>query len=147
MVGHPQVKLHYQVNLEILVKYLHILYYESTIQKTCDELKQLSTEPSAFNHNVNGPSTLTKVYYVYILTCVDSTLYTGITTCVERRLKEHNETTKGAKYTRARRPVTLAAVWQGVGRSWAAREEARIKKLSRKAKLSLIDTFTSEKQH
>lgn len=85
------------------------------------------------------------MYQVYILVCSDNTLYTGITTCVERRIKEHNESLRGAKYTRARRPVQLAAYWSGPDRSWALREEARIKKLTRKEKLSLIHTFTSEK--
>ena len=86
------------------------------------------------------------MYYVYILTCSDGSLYTGITTCVERRLHEHNESSRGAKYTRSRRPVKLAASWSGLDRGWALREEARIKRLSRKEKLNLIDTFVREKQ-
>ena len=46
---------------------------------------------------------------VYILTCADATLYTGVTTDLERRLKEHNDCDKkGAKYTRTRRPVSLS---------------------------------------
>ena len=47
------------------------------------------------------------MYFVYILECADGTLYTGITTDLERRLDEHNNSSKGAKYTRARRPVVL----------------------------------------
>lgn len=86
------------------------------------------------------------MYYVYILTCSDGSLYTGITTCVERRLQEHNTSSRGAKYTRSRRPVKLAASWSGHDRGWALREEARIKRLSRKEKLNLIDTFVREKQ-
>jgi putative endonuclease len=86
------------------------------------------------------------MYYVYILTCSDGSLYTGITTCVERRLHEHNTSSRGAKYTRSRRPTRLAATWSGPDRSWALREEARIKRLSRKEKLNLIDTFVREKQ-
>ncbi len=46
--------------------------------------------------------------YVYILRCSDSTLYTGWTTDLDRRLREHNSPDKGAKYTRTRQPVTLA---------------------------------------
>jgi len=78
-------------------------------------------------------------WYVYILQCADDTLYTGITTNPERRLKQHNgELTGGAKYTRVRRPVTL--IWQEtcVDRSGAAQREYQIKQLSRKKKLDLI---------
>ena len=77
-------------------------------------------------------------YHVYIITCADGSLYTGITTDVERRLHEHNCTTRGAKYTRSRRPVKLAASWSVADRSAALREEARIKRLTRKQKLELI---------
>jgi putative endonuclease len=77
-------------------------------------------------------------YHVYILTCADGSLYTGITTNVERRLHEHNSTTRGAKYTRSRRPVSLAVTWPAANRSAALREEARIKRLTRKQKLELI---------
>lgn len=86
------------------------------------------------------------MYHVYIITCADGSLYTGITTDVERRLREHNNTARGAKYTRARRPVSLAATWPASDRSAALREEARIKRLTRKEKLHLIDTFVREKQ-
>lgn len=79
-----------------------------------------------------------KTWYVYIAQCADGTLYTGISTDVNRRLHEHNHTSKGAKYTRSRRPVKLKLVIECIGRSEAAREEARIKKLSRLDKLSLI---------
>jgi putative endonuclease len=77
-------------------------------------------------------------YHVYILTCADGSLYIGITTDVERRLHEHNCTSRGAKYTRSRRPVKLAASWPVDDRSAALREEARIKRLTRKQKLELI---------
>ena len=46
-------------------------------------------------------------WFVYILKCSDNTLYTGITTDIERRIKEHNSSNKGAKYTKTRRPVKL----------------------------------------
>ena len=46
-------------------------------------------------------------YYVYIVECRDKSLYTGITTDVERRIKEHNEKKSGAKYTRSRRHVMI----------------------------------------
>jgi putative endonuclease len=48
-------------------------------------------------------------WFVYIVRCRDSTLYCGITQNVQRRVREHNTSKKGAKYTRGRRPVKL--VW------------------------------------
>ena len=47
------------------------------------------------------------MHYVYMVRCADGTLYTGYTTDVTRRIKEHNHSKKGAKYTRSRRPVHL----------------------------------------
>jgi len=79
-----------------------------------------------------------KTWYVYIVQCADGTLYTGISTDVNRRLQEHNYSKKGAKYTKTRRPVTLKYVIECHGRSEAAKEEARIKKLSRENKLGLF---------
>jgi len=74
---------------------------------------------------------------VYILECNDGSLYTGITTDVENRLKVHNSG-KGAKYTKPRLPVRLRISWQHDTRSSALKEEYRIKQLSRKEKLLLI---------
>lgn len=80
-----------------------------------------------------------QVYFVYMLSCSDGTLYTGMTLDVERRVKEHNLSPKGAKYTRTRRPVQLVYTYSYTSRSAAQVEEARIKKLSRHAKLALIE--------
>ncbi len=79
-----------------------------------------------------------KLWFVYILECADGTLYTGITTDLDRRLAEHNEGKLGARYTRARRPVTLRYSEQFENRSEASKAEARTKKLSRKQKQALI---------
>jgi putative endonuclease len=79
-----------------------------------------------------------KKWYVYILKCADDTLYTGITTDVNRRLNEHNKGT-GAKYTKTRLPVVLMALFEASDRSEASKEEYRIKQLTRKEKLLLID--------
>jgi len=82
-----------------------------------------------------------KKYFTYILRCADKTLYTGITTNIERRIAEHNGLTKnkkGAKYTRARRPVRLVYKKSFINRSEAMKEEARIKKLTKLEKESLI---------
>jgi len=75
--------------------------------------------------------------FVYLLKCADGTLYTGWTTNLERRLGEHNAG-RGARYTRARRPVTLAYSEQVADRSAALRREAEIRRLRRSDKLELI---------
>ncbi len=74
---------------------------------------------------------------VYILQCADDTLYTGITTDVERRLNEHNNGT-GAKYTKGRGPMVLAYTEACENRSLASKREIQLKQLSRAAKLKLI---------
>ena len=78
-------------------------------------------------------------YYIYIVRCSDNTLYTGITTDVKRRVEEHNNSEKGAKYTKLRRPVSLVYSEASQDRSSASKREYVIKKLTRKEKLELID--------
>ncbi len=82
--------------------------------------------------------TLTRMYYLYMLECADGTLYTGITTDLERRTREHNGSKLGAKYTKVRRPVALAYSKRFRTRSAASKEESRIKALTRGEKLRLI---------
>ena len=77
-------------------------------------------------------------YFVYILECGDQTLYTGITTDIDKRLEEHNTSDKGAKYTKARRPVRLLYSESSADRSSASKREYAIKKLTRSEKLELI---------
>lgn len=77
-------------------------------------------------------------YYLYILRCFDETLYTGVTTDLKRRVREHNTSKLGAKYTRARRPVKLVYFKKFRSRSLAQKAENQIKKLSRQEKLALI---------
>ena len=84
------------------------------------------------------------MYFVYILECSDSTFYTGITTNLDRRLKEHNSSKLGAKYTKVRRPVKLIYSQEFNNRSEASVEEARIKKLSRIEKINFISCYTQE---
>jgi putative endonuclease len=77
--------------------------------------------------------------YVYLLWCGPRrTLYCGWTTDVPRRLAAHRAG-KGAKYTRARLPIDLAAVIAMPNAAEARREEARIKRLSRAHKLALVE--------
>ena len=78
------------------------------------------------------------MYYLYILKCADKTLYTGITTDLNRRVDEHNNTKLGATYTSSRRPVKLVYSKKFKNRSIASKEEARVKKLKRNKKLELI---------
>ena len=80
-------------------------------------------------------------YFVYILECSDKSLYTGITTDVKKRLDEHNTSEKGAKYTKARRPVKLIYFEKSENRSSASKREYEIKKLSRRKKLQLVEKF------
>ena len=77
-------------------------------------------------------------FCVYIAECADGTLYTGITTDVERRLREHNAGKAGARYTRGRRPVRLVHMELADTRADALKREAEIKGLGRAQKLSLI---------
>lgn len=75
---------------------------------------------------------------MYLLRCADDTLYCGVCTDVERRVTEHNHSPRGARYTRARRPVALAWQMELDSRSDACQQEARIKRLTRAAKERLI---------
>lgn len=77
-------------------------------------------------------------YAVYLLECADGTLYTGITTDLVRRVEEHNSSPKGARYTKARRPVVLRYAEEGHTRGTALKREYEIKGLSRNEKLSLL---------
>jgi len=79
------------------------------------------------------------MYYLYILECADGTLYTGITVDIKRRIEEHSSAEKGAKYTKARRPIKLVFSIKFKNRSSASKEESRIKKLSRAEKLKMIN--------
>ncbi len=74
--------------------------------------------------------------WAYILRCADGTLYTGWTSDLERRVRAHNAG-RGAKYTRARRPVELAYREKCADRHAAMRREWEIKQLSRADKLRL----------
>jgi putative endonuclease len=78
------------------------------------------------------------MYYLYILQCIDKTLYTGITTNLARRVIEHNTSILGAKYTRARRPVRLVFEEEFLTRSSACQREAEIKRMTRSQKINLI---------
>lgn len=76
-------------------------------------------------------------YWLYILRCGDGSLYTGITTDVQRRLALH-QSGKGAKYTRGRGPLTVVYREELADKSAALRREAAVKRLTREEKLALI---------
>ena len=82
-------------------------------------------------------------YYLYVLECNDSTLYTGYTNNVERRVAVHNSG-KGAKYTKARVPVTCVFHQQFETKSEAMKAEYAFKQLTRKQKLDYIRSYTNE---
>ena len=77
-------------------------------------------------------------WFLYVVQCSDGTLYTGVTTDIERRLREHNGSKRGAKYTRSRRPVKLVYVKDCRDKFEALREEYKFKSLPRKEKLKII---------
>ena len=82
-------------------------------------------------------------YWVYILGCSDGSLYTGSTSDLRRRLRQHLSG-KGSRYTRARLPVAVAYAERVQGRSRALKREFEIKKLSRSAKLLLCAGYAAK---
>ena len=82
------------------------------------------------------------MWYVYFLRCADNSLYAGITTCLERRLAEHNSCNKkAAKYTRVRRPVKLAYAEPQHDRQQASRREYQLKQLNKRNKEQLVENY------
>lgn len=77
-------------------------------------------------------------YYIYILICSDKTLYTGSTNDLDRRLIAHNTSSKGAKYTRGRRPVKLVYSEEFKTKSKALKREWEIKGMERSKKRELF---------
>ncbi len=81
---------------------------------------------------------------MYVVECRDQSWYCGISTNPERRLKEHNEGSKGAKYTRSRRPTTLMFIQECKSKSDALKKEAAFKKLTRNKKLEYMCNVIEE---
>jgi putative endonuclease len=84
---------------------------------------------------------------VYILRCSDDSLYTGIAMDVERRLREHEEGKKGAKYLRGRTPISLMFQQEVGDRSVASRIEHHIKKLPKREKERYLDSPDLFREH
>lgn len=87
-----------------------------------------------------------KKHYTYIVECADGTYYTGYTTDIGRRVKEHNQGI-GAKYTRGRRPVTLLYYEEYSSKSKAMKREYEIKELKKSEKEKLIYTEKKAATH
>lgn len=77
-------------------------------------------------------------WIVYMIQCNDNSLYTGVTTDLQRRFNEHLTGKRGARYFNGRRPSQVVYCENGHTRSSACQREAAIKKLSREEKLRLI---------
>ena len=88
------------------------------------------------------PGVSQRVAFVYLLRCSDASLYCGWTFDLEQRLEAHRAG-RGARYTRSRLPVEVAAVFEMPDESSARREEARIKQLPRAEKLALVSRSAS----
>lgn len=87
-----------------------------------------------------------KKWVVYMLRCKDDSLYTGITSDIDRRLLEHNHgVKKGSKYVRSRRPAYLVYLESMPGKSEALKREYAIKKLSKNDKEELVLSEINEK--
>lgn len=79
---------------------------------------------------------------IYFLRCNDNSLYTGITTDINRRLHQHNNTKLGAKYTRARRPVVLVYSETAVDKSTASKREYQLRTLTKKQKEKIVSAYS-----
>jgi putative endonuclease len=77
-------------------------------------------------------------WFVYIVRCSNDSLYTGITTDIDRRIEQHNSG-KGAAYTRSHRPVRLTYSETVENRSSAAKRESELKKLSKQDKELIVN--------
>ena len=79
------------------------------------------------------------MYYIYMLRCKDNSIYTGITTDIERRMQEHfTKNEKCAKYTFRHEALKLEKLWQTENRSLASKLEFNIKRLNKSQKEKLI---------
>ena len=79
------------------------------------------------------------MYYTYMIRCEDNSLYTGMTSDLEKRINEHISKGKnGAKYTKSHKAVKLEIAWKSKEKSLACKLEYQIKTLNKKQKESLI---------
>lgn len=83
----------------------------------------------------------TTAWWVYLLRCNDNSLYAGVTTDIQRRVTEHNNSKLGAKYTRARRPVSLAYLEAADNKSSACKREYQIRHFTKVKKEQLVSRY------
>ncbi|TWX68601.1 GIY-YIG nuclease family protein [Colwellia demingiae] len=88
----------------------------------------------------------TGTWWVYLLRCNDNSLYAGVTTDINRRIGEHNNSKLGAKYTRARRPVSLAYLEEANDKSTACQREYQIRHLAKLKKEQLVSKYSQSQQ-
>ena len=88
-----------------------------------------------------------KRWSVYMILATDNRLYTGITTDIIRRWKQHSGAPGGARFFRGRKPAKLIYLESGHDRSSASRTEAAIKKMPRPEKMGLITSPTNIAEH
>lgn len=86
----------------------------------------------------------TATWWVYLLRCNDNSLYAGVTTDIHRRVHEHNNSKLGAKYTRARRPVSLAYLETVDNKSLACKREYEIRHLPKTKKEQLVSNYVQK---
>jgi len=115
------------------LRFIHSKYMYALTHKS---IKCAPTDPMLQGFRVSE-------WVVYILRCADDTLYTGVTTDLERRLAQHNNSPRGAKYTRCRRPVFPVYSERSTSRGEAQKREREIKRLEKAAKESLIAAFAA----
>ena len=78
-------------------------------------------------------------WFLYVLQCSDGSYYAGVTTDIVRRVEEHNTSNRGAKYTKARRPVRVIYFIEHTDRSCAQKAEHKFKQLTREQKEKIIN--------
>jgi putative endonuclease len=105
--------------------------------KRIGNMSQDAEEDRASNLQENHSQNNTLIWYIYIVECQDSTYYTGMTSDLARRVKEH-KTGNGSRYTKSRRPIKLKYFEITSTRSEAVKREMEIKNYSRKKKKELI---------
>lgn len=77
------------------------------------------------------------MYYTYMIRCLDNSIYTGMTSNINKRVLEHL-TNKGAKYTKSHQAKKLESIWRSKDKSLACKLEYQIKQLTKKQKEDLI---------
>jgi putative endonuclease len=96
----------------------------------------------------NPLSVKEKEYYIYMLKCVNNSYYTGYTTDIDRRYKEHKDGSAKCKYTRSFPPEYIATCWKMTTTlAIALKVEFLIKKLSKPQKEKLIQSPEDLRHH